>query len=279
MSTANRHVQDAQDGVEDAAASPAVKTMGRLGFAALGLLYITVGLIAGSVGVGTSEDADSTGAINQLSQNSFGTIILVVLTVGLASYAVLRLIHVVVNPSGEDGAKGAAKRIGYLVQAVVYGSLTIYTIGLLTGGGGGGGGGDSEQSATARALELPFGAWLVGGVALILVAVAITQLKRAITQDFMDQAATGGRARALMRWTGTIGHAARAVLFGTIAWLFAQAALRSDSSEAGGTDAAIQELATSAGGTILLLTVALGVVCYGVWCLTMARWGDPRHAE
>ncbi|HUG85793.1 MAG TPA: DUF1206 domain-containing protein [Euzebya sp.] len=284
MTAAQQHMQNAKDGfadaadtLDDAAAHPAVERMAELGFAARGVLFVTIGAIAASVGVTTSEDADTAGAINQLSEHTFGTIILVTLAVGLAGYSLLRLLHVVVNPSDEDGVKGLFRRAGYLAQSLVYGGLTVFTVRTLMGDGGGGGA--SEEQATQQALELPLGAWLVGAAAVVLAVVAISQLVRAVRRDFMDQAARTGNRRTVMAWTGTIGHAARGVLFGTIAWLLAQAALTSDSSEAGGTDAAIQELALSTGGTFLLLAVALGVVAYGLWCLAMAAWGDPRHAE
>lgn len=277
MSTGADRIHDAKDDLEDAADHRYVDRMAELGFAAKGVLYITIGAIAASVGVATSEDADAVGAIKQLSQYTFGTIILIALAVGLAGYALLRLLHVFLNPSDEDGVRGVIERLSYLVRSTVYGGLTVITVRTLLGSGGGGG--DSEQQLTQRALELPMGRWLVAGAALVLVVVALSQFAHAVTRDFMEQATTSGSRRTLMRWTGVIGHAARGVLFGTIAWLLAQAALQSDSSDAGGTDAAIQELAVTGGGTVLLLAVALGVVTYGVWCLAMAAWGDPRHVE
>jgi hypothetical protein len=268
--------ESVQDEAEDAASKPWVEKMGRMGFATRGVLFITIGLIAGSVGFATSESADTSGAIDQLSQNAFGTVILAVLVVGLLAYALLRLVHVVINPSGDDGLRGAAARIGYLSQGAVYGALSVQAVQQLLGGGGGGGG--SEEQATSTVLELPGGRWLVGIAALVVAGIGVSQVVSAFRRDFMDAVESKGRRRQIVRWTGMVGHIARGVLFGTVAWLLAQAALQSDSSEAGGTDEAVRELALTPFGTVLLTVVAAGVVVYGIWCLAMARWADPREA-
>lgn len=259
-----------------------VEKLGSAGFAAKGVLYLTIAAIAGSVGFGSGGgggggEASQTGAIRQLSQESYGTVILVVLAIGLAGYALLRLVHVWVNPSGEDGAKGVVMRISYLIRAVIYGALTFYTVQILTGGGGGGGGG--SQQLTARVLQWPGGQWLVGGAALVLFGVAAFQLKKAVTREYMDQVHVAGTKETAVEWSGAVGHAARAVLFGTIGVLLAQAALQSDASESGGLGTALQELASTGAGTGLLTAIAVGVAGYGIWCLAMAAWGTTRHAE
>ncbi|CAN5357298.1 hypothetical protein BH23ACT9_BH23ACT9_25780 [soil metagenome] len=277
MTDQRGQAEQVKDRVEEASDNPWVERVARIGFGARGGLFVAIGVLAASVSLATQEDADATGAINQVGQTPFGTVILIVLAIGLAAYTGLRLMHLVINPSDEDGIKLLFIRISYLVQAGTYGGLTVFIIRRLVGGGGGGGG--DEQQATARVLELPMGQWLIGGVAVVLIGVAIAQLSRAITRDFMQNQTESGGRRQLMLWTGIIGHTARAALFGTIAWLFLQAALQSDSSEAGGTDEAIQELAVTPVGTVLLLLIAAGVIAYGLWCLSVARWGDPSEAQ
>lgn len=273
LSTARADISDAAD---DAANSPWVERLGKAGFAAKGVLYLVIAATAGSVGLGGGE-ASQSGAIEQLGEQSFGTAILVVLAVGLAGYALLRLVHVVVDPSGETGAKGVVMRISYAIRAAVYGGLTWTTIQVIGGSSGGGGGGEEQQ--TQQVLQLPLGRLLVGGAAAVLVIVGLLQLKKAFTREFMEQVHATGRARTVTVWAGTIGHAARGLLFGTIAVLMARAALQSDASESGGLSQAFQELASTPVGTSLLTATAIGVAGYGVWCLAMAAWGTARRAE
>lgn len=280
----SRKASDAGDQVEDGAERAAdnvwVDRLGRFGFAAKGVLHLLIAGLAGSVGfLGGGEDASQTGAISSIAEQPYGTALLIALAVGLAGYALMRLLHVVINPSGEDGAKGLAYRASYLVRAIIYGGLTVVTIGELQGSGGGGGGGDSEQSATQRLLELPAGAVLVGAVSLILFVVGATMVKKAIDGSFMEVLeGRGGRVRRFALLTGRIGHAARALVFGALGVLFAQAALSSDSDQAGGMDEALQSLASTPAGTGLLTATAIGLAAYGLFCFAEARWADISTA-
>ncbi|MEE8602752.1 DUF1206 domain-containing protein [Euzebya tangerina] len=258
-----------------------VERFGSIGFLAKGVLYAVIGAIAASVGFagGAEGDASSQGAIAQLSEQSYGTVLLSLLAVGLAGYALLRLLHAFINPSGEDGMKGVVMRISYVVRFVIYGGLTFYAISEITGSGGGGGGSGSSQQLTGRLLELPGGRFLVAIIALVMFGVAISQLKDAWTRDFMDQLRQPtGTQKSVTRWAGVAGHVTRGLVFGTVGVLFGQAALQSDSSEAGGVDKAIQTLAGSGAGLPLLTLIGAGFFCYAVYCVAMARWGTMRTA-
>jgi hypothetical protein len=266
-----------QDGAERAADSDAADRASTVGFVAKGFLYIVVAAIAGSVGFGGGGEASQTGAISQLSDEPYGTVLLVVLAVGLACHAAMRLLHVVINPSGEDGAKGVLMRASYLGRALLYGGLCVYTVGELVGGGGGGGGG--EQEVTQTLLELPAGRLLVGAIALILLGVGIHQVQLAWTASFMDQVHDAdARQRRFAEITGRVGHAARGLVFGTMGVLFGRAALESDASEAGGVDEALQAIASSPVGTGALALAAIGLAAFGVYCWALAAWSSARRA-
>lgn len=269
---------DVQQQAEQAARHPWVERVGTFGFAAKGFLYVVMGMIAGSVGIGGGGgDASGTGAITQLSQESYGTVLLIGLAFGLAGYTALRVLHVVINPSDEDGLLGIGYRITYAVRAAVYGFLAGFTVKVLLGSGGGGGGG--EQSATRTLLELPAGRLLVGGLALVLVGVGVHQLWSAATGGFMQQLeGAEEEARRTGRVLGTIGHAARGILYGTVGVLFGRAAMASDPSQAGGVDEALQTIAGAGAGTAALAALALGLAAYGAFCWAVAFGGTSRKA-
>ncbi len=276
-STGTDASDDLQDSAESAARSPWVERLGSMGFIAKGVLYVIVAAIAGSVGFVGGGQASQTGAISQLGQQSFGTVLLIVLAIGLASYTLLRLLHVVINPSGEQGAKGVGMRFTYLVRAVLYGGLTVFTITSLGGGGGGGGG--SESKLTRQLLDLPAGRLLVGAVALIMLGVGLYQLYTAATQSFMGHLeGADQRQKHTAKLLGMAGHAARGIVFGTIGVLFARAALQSDSSEAGGVDKALQAISSTPLGTVALVVIAIGLAAYGLFCCAVGAWGTARKA-
>lgn len=264
---------------EDAARSRWVERLGRFGFAAKGVLYLVIAAIAGSVGFGSGgSQASQTGAISQLSEQSYGTALLVLLAIGLAGYALLRLVHAFTNPSGEDGGKGVAMRLSYFARFLIYGALTVFTILQLTGGSSSGGGGDSQQ-LTARALALPAGRLIVAAVASIMFVVAFYQFKNAWTAGFMGQITRAADAqRGVIQIIGRVGFVARGIVFATVGVLLARAALQSDPSEAGGVDKALQTIAQSSAGPAVLTIVALGLACFGLFCLSVAKWGTARTA-
>lgn len=254
-----------------------VETVGSLGFAAKGVLYLVIGLVAASVIAGSGQ-TDQAGAIRRVAQLPFGTVLLVALAIGLGGYALLRLVHVFANPSGEDGAKGAGMRASYLFRAVVYGGLCASAVAVLLGDSSGGG--QRGQELTARALELPLGTWLVATAAAVAVGVGLYQAYKGITRTFEGQINTaGGGLREGIVGCGVVGHLARGVVFTSLGVLLANAAMTQDPSEAGGIDAAIGQLSSTGYGAILLPLVGLGLAAYGLFCFGMAAYGTARTAE
>lgn len=257
----------------------AVELLGSIGFAAKGVLYTVIGLVTASVVAGSGQ-ADQTGAIRRIQDLPFGTVLLILLAIGLGGYALLRLVHVVANPSGEDGLKGAAMRVSYLARAAVYGGLCATAVSAALGGGSSGGGGQRSQQLTQQALELPGGRFLVAAAAVVGIGVGLYQIAKGVRRDFTDQLTDArGRARTVVVWSGVVGHVARGVVFTTVGWLLAQAAMSGDPSEAGGISQAIGELSSTGYGTVLLPLIGLGLVAYGVYCFGMAAWGTARTAE
>jgi len=77
----------------------------------------------------------------------------------------------------------------------------------------------------------------------------------------------GGRA-------GLAGHVARGVVFGLIGVFLTKAAFDYDPNDAIGLDGALQKLVDSPYGPYLLGLTAIGLICYGLYCLVDARYRD-----
>lgn len=255
-----------------------IETAGTIGFIAFGVLYVVMGLTATSTVIG-GGDTSQQGAIRQIAELPFGPVLLVALAAGLGGYALLRGVHVVTNPSDEDGVHGAALRVGYAARAVFYGALAVYTMAVLTSVGGSGGGGGTKR-LTQQVLELPGGALLVGIAAAIALLVAAVQVKEVVTKEFLEDIGDAeGRTRSVLMGLGGFGMVARAVLFGTIGVLLVQAALTSDPSKAGGVDQAVAELSQTGPGSVALPVVGLGLIAFGLFNIAIARFGKTRQAD
>jgi Domain of Unknown Function (DUF1206) len=265
-----------QQPARQAVANPAFERLARLGFAAKGVVYFVVGLLAAQAAFGSGgRTTDSSGALETIVSQPFGKFLLTILTVGLIGYALWRLAEAIFDPehSGQADTKQVIKRLGYAFSAVAYGGLAWTAIKLITGSGGGGG--NSTQDWTARLLAQPFGQWLVGLLGIIVISVGISYLYEAYKAKFrrhfkLQEMSPNERTWAIR--AGRFGIAARGVVFAIIGIFFVQAARHSNASEAKGLGEALAVLAQQPFGPWILGLVALGLIAYGIYSLVEARY-------
>ncbi len=131
-------------------ASVRLRTFTRIGFAARGLLYITIAwLIFRS---GKSEDLE--GALEYLAEGG-GELLMMVVTAGFLAYGFWRLCDALFNVENHpsDG-KGKRERLGAAGSGVAYLLLAWQAVSLIRGFGSSGGG-DATQENARTALSLP----------------------------------------------------------------------------------------------------------------------------
>jgi hypothetical protein len=243
----------------------------RAGLLAKGVSYGIVGVLAIKLAAGDGGKATSRqGALQSLAQHSFGKVLLVLLAVGFAAYALWRFVQALAGDKW-------AKRAGYVGRGAIYTGLTYSTIKILASSGG-------QQSQNAKAhhtaatlLSWPGGRWLVGAAGLCVIAAGLWNAYRGVSEKFEERWRTRKMSDAERTWgrrAGVLGHLARAVVFGMIGIFVIRAAIQYDPKDAIGLDGALQKLANASYGPYLLGLTALGLVCYGVFCLVDARYRD-----
>lgn len=249
--------------------SNTLQTLARLGYAAKGVVYLVTGGLAAQ-GVAS---AGSQGALGEIAQQPFGKVLLGVVALGLAAYALWRFVQGFADTGNEGGdAKGVGKRIGYLGSGLAYAALTIAAVQILLGSGGGG---DGAQDWTAKLLQAPFGRFLVGAIGAGIVLGGLYQLYQAVSAKFTEEFATGQMSSAEQTWArrvGRVGYAARSVVYFIIGWFLLRAALTFDASEAGGLGKALNTLQSQPYGPWLLAVTGVGLAAYGVYCFVLARY-------
>lgn len=266
-------------------AGPWLERGARLGYAARGLVYVTLGALAVQAAVAGGTLRSNRGAIATLGAQPFGQVLLLVVGVGLVAYAVWRVVAAATGAEGEGhDAKGIAQRLLHAVSGLVLGSLGLWTLRLLTGdAGGGASGGDGAEGWTARLLALPLGRVLVAGAGLGVIGYGVAQVVRAATHRMRESVrkhlALDGMGARHAEWVVRVaraGTAARGVVLGLVGGFLVNAALRHDPSRAGGLDEALAALAAAPHGSALLVVVALGLVAYGLYQFVNARWRVVR---
>src|SRR5688500_17685414 len=117
-------------------ASPFVEKFARFGYAAKGVVYVLVGVLAAMAAFGRAggQATGSKGVMQTLAGHPFGQVVLALVAVGLAGYALWQFIRAIEDPEneGSDG-KAIAKRIGIFGSGVIHIGLTIYALGILIG--------------------------------------------------------------------------------------------------------------------------------------------------
>jgi hypothetical protein len=255
-----------------AANSDAVNTAARVGFAAKGLVYALIGVLALQVAFGDSQQADQVGALRSVADKPGGTVVLWLVVLGFLGYALWRFSEAAWGRRDEtDERKRAAKRLGSLANGLLYLAFAALALRILTSGSGGGGG----QSLTARVLDWPGGQVLVGaaGLAVLVVGGALTW--RGLSTDFQKHLDTGRMRGGLFRWVrrlGQVGYAARGVVFALAGIFVVRAAMEHEPGKAEGLDVALKSVADAPFGPALLTGVAAGLVCFGAYCFAEARY-------
>ena len=257
-------------------ASPWVERLARLGYAAKGVLYLLVGILAVRAAAGWGGSVGSSrNALSSLSGGTFGTILLWMIAIGLAGYALWQIFRAVLDPEDEGNElKGIATRIGFAVSAIIHASLAVWVFThLLTSREGGGSGGGS-QGLVARVLEWgTAGRIAIAVAAVCIIGFAIQQLIKAWRVDLSDQLSLARMSEGTRKATivtGRLGLAARGIVFGIIGWFTLQAAWMAASGEAGGLGEALTTVGSF--GPVMLGVVAAGLAAYGVFMLIKARY-------
>jgi Domain of Unknown Function (DUF1206) len=254
--------------------------LARVGLVAKGISYGLVGVLAAAVATGAGGKATSRqGALETLARHSFGEVVLVLLAIGFAAYAIWRFVEAYAErPDREDGAaKAWAKRAAYVGRGLVYAGLTYSTVRIATGSGAGQSQNQKAHHSTAVVLSWPGGPWIVGVAGAVLVGVALWNLYRGLARSFEDKWRVGRIGATVRTWAsraGVVGHVARFVVFGLIGVFVIKAAADYDPKEAIGLDGALQKLARAPYGPWLLGVTAAGLVAYGLYCLVDARLRD-----
>lgn len=257
-----------------------IEWLARMGYIAKGVVYGTVGILTllslyGAFGDGAVTG--SRGAIRAIASQPFGNVLLILMIVGLAGYVVWRFAQGVKDTEGKGSdASGWMQRLGFIISACFYASLTFYAItmaGWFTGSGSDSG--SSKEALTAKLMSTDAGIWAVGIAGLIFIGIGFYQFYRAFTSKFKDKWKTQQIAPSHLRVAerfAQVGISARALTLVIIGGLVVQAARQADPSDAKGLGHALQSLRGETYGLILLTIIGAGLVCYGLYCFMNARY-------
>lgn len=258
----------------EVAESPAFAWLARAGFVSRGLVYLVIGVLAAklALGVGGGRATDQEGALEIVARQPFGKTLLIILAAGLAGYALWRFVRAALG-HGPEGADSSLDRVMALFSGLVYTGLVIVAVRILLDAGTGTTA--DAGKTTAGVLGWPAGTWLVGIAGLTFLGMGLYQGYRAVSRDFLEDSKTGDMSADARRWfgrLGTLGYGSRMVVSCLVGVFLIKAAIDFDPKAAVGIDGALAKLSDQSYGPYLLGIVAAGLIAFGLYSITDARY-------
>lgn len=247
-----------------------VDPMMRVGYTARGIVYVLVGALAFVAAIRGGSAPDSKSALAKLLDMPLGSVVLALITIGLVAYAAWKFIDGAMDLDGKgDEPTGWASRAAQFLSGAIHLVLAI-SVGALVLGRSGDGNRD-EDHWTAMLMQQPYGRWLVAFAGAVAFGLGVQHFVRAYQEKYKEDMRYTQRAEKLdpVLKLGLVAHGlVVTIVGGFLLW----AAWSADPSRAGGMREALTMLRSTDGGSILFASVALGLLCFAIYCFIEAAY-------
>ena len=265
----------------EAEQSTPLRGLARGGYAANGLVHILIGVIALVVAFGGDGATDQSGALMVIAAAPLGFVALWSIAIALCALGVWQLLEGVLANAGTEGAQGVAKMWGQRIGA--WGQAAIFiALGVIAGSVALGAQIDTEQAvetASRGLLQIPGGpiVLVLIGVGIVIggIVFIVMGAKRSFRSKIAIPKQGFGRNLAGL---GVVGFIAKGIALLIVGVLLVVSSVSGDADTAGGLDGALKVLLGLALGPVLVATVGIGFVAYGVFCLFRARYAKLTEA-
>ena len=250
-----------------------VRRAARVGHLSVGVLYVLVGILAIAAAIDPRrEPTDSVGALRHLLTDRLGGLVAVGLMCGLIIDAVWQGVRAFTGAG--RGLAGLLQRVMWLGSGVLHLGVAVVGIRIIAGAL------DLDADATVRwwsssVLAAPYGDWILGLAAGVVIAIALAMVYRAWTgetDDALDRVALSDTAQWVASALARVGLAARAVACGVAGGFLLLAAAQHDPTEARGLAGTFRGIRYETYGAAVLGLLAIGFIANGIVELLRARF-------
>lgn len=259
-------LDDARDKAKEVGDSTYYRWLVSGGLVVFGVVHLLVAYLALRLAFGSSgEEASQTGALREVAKAPLGPVLLWGTSAGLFVIAVWQLLSAFVGYRHLSGKLRLRRRAASAGRTILYAVLGFNAASIALGGSGGDGG----KTASATLLSLPFGQIMMGIVGVVVGVVGGSQIMKG-ARDKYEQELQGSLSSG-QRWIARVGHVGKGAAIMIVGGLLIWAAWTHDSDTAGGLDTALQTVRGAPFGVFILVAIALGFACYGLYCFIWAR--------
>ena len=250
--------------------SRAFRIAARGGYVASGLVHGLIGALAISVVVQRGRgDADQVGALTAIAQLPLGFAALWAVALLLFALGVFHLVHGLALHRASR-TKRWGRRLAEWGQGAAF--VVMGGIAVAVAVGARPDPDETTQHASRGLLSMPGGPVLLVIAGAVVIVVGGAWIWMGIARSFRSQLSmpSGTRGRAVSA-LGAVGFIGKGVALLYVGVSLGFAGVQRDSSSAGALDSAITSLAALPGGSIWIILVGAGFICYGVFCVFRAR--------
>ena len=236
----------------------------RFGYAALGAIYVALGLVALHLAIaGTRDRAKGfAGTFRFVLSRPDGPTVVACIAVGLAAFVLAQL------ADAADDKRPLFGRFVAFGSAVGHGGLAWMAVSLLLRLKRGP---TTTHSALAWLLSQPWGAAALKAIGIVVIAAGAFQLWQAVSGRLRQQLVRrrlGSAASAAIQ-VGRFGLAARGLVTVIIGWFLVRAAETLDSRQFHEIGGVLEVLHTTRFGGLLLGLAGAGLVAYGAYLVLL----------
>ena len=243
----------------------------RFGYAALGAVYVSLGIVALRVALVGTRDRDHgfPGAFRFLLSQQHGPIILTGIAVGLAAFVLARLVD------AADRRWSALGRLLAFFDAVGHAGLAWIAIALLRRQRGGA---NFPRPALAWLLAQSWGASALEAAGFIVIAAGVFQLWQALSGRLRRQLVRRRNLGSVVPFAlrvGRFGYAVRGVVTVIIGWFLLRTARDADPRKFHEIGGALDVIHRVQFGSLLLVVAGIGLMAYGAYLVFLGFFRRP----
>jgi len=245
----------------------------RAGLVTYGVVHLLVGWLALQLAFGdTSQKASNKGAIQEVAQQQYGDLLVWAIAIGMFLLVLWRLLEAFVgHQEKEEGADRWKARAVSLGKAIIYAVIGITALNVVIGANKSGGGGSTW---TKTVMGWPAGQWIVALVGLAVIAYGANHVRRGFTEKYakhLSAEGKSGQAGSAYLMFGKVGYIGKGIAIAIVGGLVTYGGITHDANKSGNLDQALHKLLTYPFGQVLLIAIAAGLICYGLFCFARAR--------
>jgi hypothetical protein len=256
--------------------SRSYKSVAAAGLIAKGIVYCLLGLLAimaaFQINGSSISQTDEQGVFSFIENLTGGKILLALIAGGLVCYTIWRSIQAFSDTEnkGRDSS-GLAKRARYFLSGLLYLSVAALAVKMIFSDKSSS---DKKQDLAITLLGQSYGPLLVGMVAALFIGIGLFQVYYGLKEKFRKNISLidEHRGGSVLISAAKLGYAARGITWILIGWLFGNAALHANASEAGDSSKALSVASQGEYGKYILAAIGIGLICYGIFNFIRARF-------